>query len=1177
VSAADAEARERIVSDLASTLFVTAGAGSGKTSTLVDRVAALVETGTSELERVAAITFTEKAAAELRDRIRERLDRDSDNPLLAARRQRALAQLDRAPVGTLHSFARRILAEHPVEAGLPPRIEVMDEVGSGVDFEQRFRAFHGSMLEDPSMQRTLLLLLASGVGDGVARDLAQLFEASWDLVEDYVPESSPEPPSPTVTMGDVLRILSELQSLAARCTETSDRLLDRIHQVAARVEQIRTAGDEMETMRLLALDDVRFTTARTGRQAAWPGGADQARQGVADLGEALRRARCDVLDACAHRLGSAVRRFTLDSAAQRRAAGRLQFHDLLVMARALLRDPEHGATVRSDLSARYDHVLLDELQDTDPIQIDLAVRIAAADPATAGAAPWEEIEVAPGRLFMVGDAKQSIYRFRRADIATFLAAQQRFAAGAVSLTTNFRSVGPIVDWVNATFAALFSSGPAIVYGAPSQPVYEALAAYRELAEQAGDDGLPGAGGVARAGGPAVAVVGRRACPANTKADQMRALEADAVAGAVRRAVDECWTVRGADGSWRPARLGDITILVPARTSLPFLEDALEDSGVAFRAESSSLVYASREVRDLVMVVRALDDPTDHLTVVAALRTPLLACGDDDLWRFRVERGGHWNFARPHPGTVPAGDPVRLCLDYLRSMHEERAWLSPAEVIDRVARDRRAFELGHATGRERDVWRRLRYVIDQARAWSEATGGNLRQYLAWVRLQASDSARTAEPVLPESDHDAVRIMTIHAAKGLEFPITILSGMSTSPQQRFRSVDVVFPRTGRQRVAYRLGRDAVTQEFSDNQPIDEQMSLDERIRLLYVAATRARDHLVVSVYRRERKSEPNPGVLTNAELVVRGMGEELLEAIPDGDVPDGSAPDEGGVTRRRGGRPAPPAPAPVPLVAPGEWERDRVSSLARASRPTTVAATALSDEGNADHGEALDEGTSPKDTGGAPSAPDFAALDWERGRPDPGLQKRPRDLDLPPWLKGRYGTSVGRAVHGVLQTIDLANGLGRESAVAAQCEAEGIPDRAADVTLLVEHALTSPIVRAAAASRHWREVYACVPMPGGRLIEGYIDLLFRGSDGLVVVDYKTASTDDPADLERRVEGYRWQGAAYAVAVEAATGAQVHRVVFVFLTPHGAIEHQLADLRRSMTVLESRVEAGHEVVSS
>ncbi|MEO7570930.1 MAG: PD-(D/E)XK nuclease family protein, partial [Acidimicrobiales bacterium] len=172
----------------------------------------------------------------------------------------------------------------------------------------------------------------------------------------------------------------------------------------------------------------------------------------------------------------------------------------------------------------------------------------------------------------------------------------------------------------------------------------------------------------------------------------------------------------------------------------------------------------------------------------------------------------------------------------------------------------------------------------------------------------------------------------------------------------------------------------------------------------------------------------------------------------------------------------------------------------------------------------------------------------------------------------GTAVGRAVHGVLQTIDLATGAGLDDAVAAQCQAEAVPERAVEVRHLVEEALGSPSVQAAATRPHWREVYACTPI-GDRLLEGYVDLLYRGPHGLVVVDHKTAATNDPAELDRRVAGYRLQGAAYAVAVGRATAEPVTRVVFVFLTPQGAIERSLTDLDAAMADVERLVAAGAE----
>jgi ATP-dependent helicase/nuclease subunit A len=266
------------------------------------------------------------------------------------------------------------------------------------------------------------------------------------------------------------------------------------------------------------------------------------------------------------------------------------------------------------------------------------------------------------------------------------------------------------------------------------------------------------------------------------------------------------------------------------------------------------------------------------------------------------------------------------------------------------------------------------------------------------------------------------------------------------------------------------------------------------------------------------------------------DSVLAELPDATDLDG--------TRPLG---VPTTDTPSPLPPRDVWAAERNAALAHGARPSAVAATALTDEGTLDRGD----------------------------EPDPGLQKRPRDLDLPPWLKGRYGTTIGRAVHGVLQGIDLATGTGLDAAVAAQCEAEAVPDRSEDVRRLVEYALESPSVRDAARSQHWREVYACTPIDDGRLLEGYIDLLYRGPEGLTVIDYKTAATTDPEVLDHRMDLYRLQGASYALAVGATTAETVARVIFLFLTRHGAVERNLERLEPAIAEVRGLVAAGHQVV--
>jgi ATP-dependent helicase/nuclease subunit A len=1137
----DGAARRRIASALGDTLFVEAGAGSGKTRELVGRIVNLVTTGTAGIDAVAAITFTEKAASELRDRVRRQLEgaldqaRSAADPAGADRCARALDDLDGAAIGTLHSFARRLLTEHPIEAGLPPRIDVLDEVASTVAFDDRWAGFLDELLADDAIERPLLLATAAGVRLTALRVVALAFNGNWDLAEAQAASEPVEPPEWTS------RLDALMGELAGACTERhhaddDDTLHDRLCQLEEWAGRVQAASDEYTKLGLLA-DDSRPNGRGRGAKARWPDDYDLGglRERIEQVRIGCDRLRTDVAQAAVMRLAVELRRFTLDAAAERRRAGQLEFHDLLVLARQMLRGP-HADVVRAALHRRYRYLLVDEFQDTDPIQIELAVLIAGLDPG-ASDAPWDQVAVRPGHLFFVGDPKQSIYRFRRADISLFLRAADRFGrdGGRLGLTTNYRSTRSIIAVVNHVFGQLIE--PQEHGGVRSQPAYEALVAVRDDAPI----------------GPPVSVLGRRQHgedapeaeptgdtadggaarrPPRLYAEDVRRLESAEVAATIRRALDEGWLVnRSADADrhdWQPARAGDVAILVPTRLSLPALEDALGAAGISYRAESASLVYASRLVRDLLLTLRAIDDPSDQLSVFAALRSPMFGCGDDDLFRFRHDHGGRFDPSASLPDTVPDDDPVACGLAYLRRMHDLRSWRSPSELADAVVRDRRLLELGPAEGRPRDLWRRVRFVLDQARAWTDATNGSLGQYLEWVRQQTAEGSRVAEAVLPETDDDAVRIMTVHAAKGLQFPITIVAGLSTRPQRRSVGAEVAWPPEGQ--AIIRVGNKVRSAAFEAWLPIDEQMSHDERIRLLYVACTRARDHLVVSLHRAVRGTVPDDHArFTSAELLTLAL-DQLLDGLPDA-----APPHQGGAT---GGGDAPDVPADPPPPAGGpppagplptfeDWRRIRDEALATSGRPRTLAATALTDDGRPD------------------------ALD------DPGLHKRPRDLDLPPWQKGRYGTAIGRAVHGVLQTIDLASGVGIAEAVAAQAAAEGVTGHEAHIRRLVEAALRSPSAVAAAAAPHWREVYVGVPVGGGRTLEGYVDLLYRRPGGLVVVDYKTGPHGVDADLDPLVERYRMQGASYALAIAEATREPVLDMVFVFLTPEGAVERSIPDL--------------------
>lgn len=1094
----DAEARRSISEDTDRNLFVVAGAGSGKTTALVNRIRTLVLRDGVSLGNVAAVTFTEKAGAELRDRLRAEFEREARKQEHAERAEAALAELDTAAIGTLHSFAARILMLHPIEAGIPPKLTPADEIGSGLAAEEEWGRVLTRLLEDEEIHPTLQRVLLSTKINRL-EELFTAISADWDMIESHVLVG----PAPELRVPDLKPLRDAVARLTAvvRANTGSDRLLDGYCLPALAWAAPFDEDDDLAHYAALAdlkpLDDIYNNSGvlkRVGAAGNWnalPGGIDEAKGAYADVRERAGATAAAATNIALVRLTRWMAHQVLAAAEVRRRNGELTFQDLLVVTRQVLRD---RPDVAEALRRRYSHLLLDEFQDTDPIQIELAVRIAGG---AAGAkhADWHDITVPPGALFVVGDPKQSIYRFRRADIALYLNVQAWFGtvfgpSSVVELDTNFRSVPGVLAWVNDTFGEL------IQYRPEQQPPYLPLRPHR-LSTPGTDR-------------PTVTHLGWEAHDYrhHGNASRLRSDEAKDVAAVIDTAIEQGWPVVTRDPMThgtrtRPVRKSDIAILVPARTSLPMLKAALDARGIAYRADASSLLYASEDVVELLLAVQAVADRSDGFALVMTLRSSLFGLGDDDLWRWKHAGG---SFSLNALRYAAESDelralPVYPAMEYLRQLSWDAQRLAPADLLDRLIRDRRVLEVAAADtnpSEAADRWRRFRFLVDQARAWSQQAHGGVRSYLAWARRQASETAQVYESILPETDVEAVRIMTVHAAKGLEFPMVVLSGMTSLPNTQKRGIRFLWTPDG---FAVSVNSQLQTENFDAVSPIDEQMGLEEKKRLLYVATTRACDHLVVSLHRAESNAGTTAAILRNVvpedERLAHRFVPDKAPAVMAGRVDGVSMPPESrDQLRERLGR----------AMAASRRAASRTASGLEADDPDVVVAVGAED---------LDEAGGPK----------------------PVLAKAQRDLDTAAYHKGRDASAIGTAVHAVLQSVDLRTHDGLDALVAMQCLAEGIPHREEVVRAYVDRALASELVQRAAHAEYWRESLMVMTEPDGRLTEGFADLIFREPDGsLHVVDYKTDALTSPADVDRLRAFYAPQLGAYARMLGEATGKSV-----------------------------------------
>ena len=1097
----DAAARQTIETDLDSTLFVQAGAGTGKTTALVSRILALIASGV-EIKHIAAITFTEKAAAELQARIRRKLQEAietasapessaspavssslSDSALsdsaVAQLYSKALADLDNAAISTLHSFAQRILTEHALDADLPLRFEVFDPVASAIGFAESWDQFHADCLLDDNHAQAFLLADTMEIRSDWLKNAAGSFRDNWDLLEARNRKSLPP------------------------------------------LGEIPLDPDEQD---------------------------NEDRQKVISYLESL------------------ITDFTLEQAALRKTQGQMIFHDLLVLARDLLADPKRGASVRASLHNRYKFLLIDEFQDTDPIQIELAVRIASAvdQPEKNERSRWQDHEIETGRLFFVGDPKQSIYRFRRADISLYLQAAKRFGSPdgqTLGLTANWRSTEPLISWVNDVFANLISSAEG------SQSQYEPLEAMRK--PMAGDPGpsiaLIGAEAHKRIpklgedGNPEKYKSGKRKGQPKFKKQTMpyiREAEAHDIACLIRQIADEEWLVgrKSAEGyDARPAQLNDICILIPKRTGLPILETALSKAGIPYRVEVSNQIFSAPEIRDLLAVLSAIDDPADELMVATALRSPAFGCGDDDLFTYRL-KGGEWNYLNPWPAAAPDGENCLAAnaLEWLREMHHQRNLLTPSQVVEKVVRERNLLELALADKNYRDIWRRLRFIGSLARQFTDQTGGSLRQFLQWLKRLGEDKMKLEETIVPESDYNAVRIMTVHAAKGLEFPIVILADMASQMAERKTNGGVVWDSSGQPGIYFK--KDLANKTYEDFAEVHRTFSHHENIRKLYVACTRAKDHLVVSLHRNEPIEEGGTVSGSTADGTAaepKTWAETLHSVLPAmddhcrafdfSDVSGLAVNPESDIGKLS-------ANAGTAWKDRAEWEAARDSIAAAAHKRRAFSASEIS--------KMNDPNTVVPGAAGSHIPSSAAAAAQKTDEPEDDLSKDPDETHGS--HKGRGANEFGKAVHEVLQSCDLAavnpDDPGTRETLGKLTEAHaatfGITDgdQKAEIIRLAEMALQADIIREVSNREHLKEIYAAAPLADGKLVYGYIDLVFQDGNGdLAIIDYKTVKDFD-AFHESKDKHCR-QMAAYALALEKSAGLAVSRCVLVVLPRNGS----------------------------
>jgi len=1095
----DAAARARIHDDLDATMLVEAGAGTGKTTALVGRIVAMIARGRlTAMARLAAITFTEAAAAELRERARRELERAAnDLARTEAERSRladAAKDVDLAAIQTIHGFANRLLAADPLGAGLPPGFQVLEQIESEVEFRERFRRWVIEEAESSApLREGLGRALALGMTFTHLTALAHRLDEHLDALIGSDHAWPPPPPwiDPIPVARQIGAFLAEQTSeeVVGQAFHDADPMAVRLRELRPIARLLLEVDEEIAALAALVRLDLRATAGnaknwKRGSLASIKSNLTRERDRLAETQSLWRR--CALL-ALLPALTAALR----EAFADRGRRGRVTFTDLLVRARDLLRDrPE----ARDAARARFDLFFVDEFQDTDPLQTEIVWRLTSRDPIDFHE-PWQDAAPASGRLFIVGDPKQSIYRFRRADLSLYDAVRARFPeANRLTLATNFRSTRTILGFVNALLLEDFAHQPG------TQPPYVDLLPPPHRPE----------------GGARVIVAGRT----HPTIGEARGAEAELAVASIRTAKGQ-WRVDGEGG--RLARFADMCVLIPTRVSLPALERAFDAAAIPYRVASGTLVLQTQEVRDLLNCLRAIDDASDQVACVAALRTPAFGCSDRDLLRWR-EANGRFAYLPSRPDLMSSGDPaigrVAAAMEGLRTYHWRRADLPAPALIERFIEERLLAVHALASPHPHEAMRRLRYVAARAQALAATGRIGLRAFIDWIEdLQREDFRDLDEvfrtdillPDEPDPDaEDAVQIRTMHGAKGLEFPVVMLCGLGNARANPSRSAWV--HRNGQGRCEVRVGTQRVsfeTEGFAVTAARERQHEDAERRRLLYVATTRAKEHLILSLHRKENGNNPEihadriaPRLLGIEPMLWTDRTPDPPSAVEAPNSPSPTAPDTAAIDAHRADEQA--------------WVTERQAMIATAARSATVATTALGAHGKPEL---------------VPS--DVPGMDSPTDDPDPE-EPAPRPITRP--RSNRAATELGEAVHRAI-ALCARDGQGSEAA-ARQALAEvgagtgaSQPPTPTDLTYvrdLTGRAVASPALRVAlAAPRRWWEYDVAIPVDD-RVVVGRIDLLYEIAPGRVgIIDFKTDRVTG-AMLAARVAEHRFQVGLYALAL-------------------------------------------------
>ena len=818
---------------------VTAGAGSGKTTVLVERYLKILREGDAKPQEIVAITFTEKASAEMKERVIKELSQAEDR----GTRENVLEQMNTVHISTIHAFCSRILREFPFQANVPANFSILQGIDQklllqetlkntlkdiATNLEDRHRAALTRLLRRYGGQQKLVDFFSTMINkrDTVAQLRQQLYNDQNDIeIHEALQQRVLEQLMPTIDIPEFIRCLNAVMQVAA------GKNVKTVRDLTQQLETLHAKSPNSPEVLKFLKQIVELITIKNGAiaKAAFIGAKADATDIETEIDFLVSTAKKikilpvsekeknddktgdvetddDFLLSTIRDLLTLYTRILNDYENAKLAQGTLDFNDLQLKTRNLLRDNEE---IRQELVSRHKYYMVDEFQDTNELQYELVMLLTN--------------ELKDANLFIVGDPKQSIYGFRGADVRVFEKTKQKIIAECgldISLTENFRSLRDPVGFINYFFNTLMGDGTESEF----EVKYEALTQARPVNANGGIEILLGRQG--------------------DEAANEYALIAQHIKSS--KAKKETVWVRDENGteSERPIEYGDIAILIRSRRHLPDIEHALLEADIPYLTTGGVGFYQRQEIYDIWNYLNFLNAPTkNHASLAAVLRGPAFGISDTELYEISLQAGENFwdkaqNYQRPTNHLSTAIDILKKHSNFAHRMSVNQLVITIVNETGMIG----TLKTGKQ-GQQRGA--NYQKLLELARNFDgDENKQTLPHFIEFLDILITEEPQEGQAPI-EASRGAVRIMTIHAAKGLQFPVVILPRLDRGGQtDREPFIDEVFgigfsplnPDEG-----YRKTEPAIVPHMKNR---SGEKEIAEKKRLFYVGATRAQDRLILS---------------------------------------------------------------------------------------------------------------------------------------------------------------------------------------------------------------------------------------------------------------------------------------------------------------------------------------------